>query len=268
MLIVKDEDLTEACNFFVECYRQYENYQCFLKIILTEKLSKEVEKMTIAKMPENTVKTAEAVYKTLIRPADSVTTENSVFVEPIPEDVNDAKLERMTVKVAKSFNAKEINVKVIDKFTLKCMTCNKHIKLGKAYNLHNMKKHRKQCVNLATGNQSIATLFLTMTAVAEQTRSKAEDMIKFCRSMDTNNDIALSELVDELQKVAEKPAYFNVSVANSMRDLCLQVENTMHPLYTCFTELCEAGKIVLLPDVENETGSSNSDEESERQDIL
>lgn len=131
MLIVKDEDLTEACNFFVECYRQYENYQSFLKIILTEKLSKEVEKMTIAKMPENTVKTAEAMYKTLIRPVDSVTTENSVFVEPIPEDVNDAKLERMTVKVAKSFNAKEINVKVIDKFTLKCMTCNKHIKLGK-----------------------------------------------------------------------------------------------------------------------------------------
>ena len=106
-----------------------------------------------------------------------------------------------------------------------------------------------------------------MTAVAEQTRSKAEDMIKFCRSMDTN-DIALSKLVDELQKVAEKPAYFNVSVGNSMRNLCLQVEGTMHPLYTCFTELCEAGKIVFLPDVESETGSSNSDEESERQDIL
>ena len=108
-----------------------------------------------------------------------------------------------------------------------------------------MKKHRKRCVNLAIGNQSIATLFLTMTAVAEQTRSKAKDMFKFSRNMDTN-DIALSELVDELQKVAEKPAYFNVSVANSMRDLCLQVEGTMHPLYTCFTELCEAGKIVLV----------------------
>ena len=63
-------------------------------------------------MPENTVKTAKAMYKTLTRPADSVTTENTVCVESIPEDVNDAKLERMTVKVTKSFNAKEINVKV------------------------------------------------------------------------------------------------------------------------------------------------------------
>ena len=139
MLIVKDDDLRAACNFFVECCSQYENYQCFLKIYLTEKLNKQVGRTTIVKMPENTVKTAKAMYKTLTRPADSVTTENTVCVESNPEDVNDAKLERMTVKVTKCFNAEEINVKVIDKFTLKCMTFNKHIKLGKAYNLHNMK---------------------------------------------------------------------------------------------------------------------------------
>ena len=146
MLIVKDEDLTTACNFFVECYSQYENYQCFLKIYLTEKLNKQVGRMTIVKMPENTVKTAKAMYKTLTRPADSVTTENTVWVESNPEDVNDAKLERMTVNVAKSSSAKDINVKVIDKLTLKCVTCNKHIKLGKAYNLHNMKKtSQKMC---------------------------------------------------------------------------------------------------------------------------
>ena len=217
MLIVKDEDLREACNFFVECYSHYENYQSFLKIFLTEKLSKQVERTTIAQLPESTVKTAEAMYKTLTRPAGSVAIENSVSDESRPGDVDDVKLQRMTVKVTKSFNAKDVTVKVIDKFTLKCMTFNRHIKLGTAYNVHNMKKHRKRCVNLATGNESIATLFLTMTAVAEQTKSKAENMIKFCRTMDIN-DISLSHLIDKLQKVAEKPAYFNASLSKSMRD--------------------------------------------------
>ena len=182
--------------------------------------------------------------------------------------MDDAKLQRMTVKITKSFNAKDVTVKVIDKFTLKCMTRNRHIKLGKTYNVHNIKKHGKRCVNLATGNESIATLFLTMTAVAEQTKSKAENMIQFCRTMDIN-DISLSHLIDKLQKVAEKPAYFNASLAKSMRDLCLEVgKSTMHPLYMRFTELCEAGKIVLSTDVESEADSDEESEESERQDIL
>ena len=45
-------------------------------------------------------------------------------------------------------------------------------------------------------------------------------------------------------------------------------KSTMHPLYMRFTELCEAGKIVLSTDVESEADSDEESEESERQDIL
>ena len=38
MLIPKNEDLKEDCSYFVQCYRDFDNYQDFLKIYVNEKL--------------------------------------------------------------------------------------------------------------------------------------------------------------------------------------------------------------------------------------
>jgi hypothetical protein len=266
MLIVKDDDLREACNYFVECYKHFENYQVFLKVFLTEKLSKQAERTTIVKLPERTINPAEAMYKSLTGSGTAFRNQANGGNESQPQDTNDEKLKRMTVKVTNSFNTREVNVKVIDRVTLKCMKCNKLIKLGKAYNIHNMKKHRTRCVKLPADNQSIANLFLAMTAVTQKTKSKADTMIEMCRNMaPETNDVALSELLDKLQEVANRPACLDVAFAKTLRDLCLEVEtvDASHPLYICFTELCEAAKVVISADSEHEEDSSNSDKESD-----
>lgn len=36
MAILKDEDLQEACHYFVSCYRQFDNYQQFLKLFVND----------------------------------------------------------------------------------------------------------------------------------------------------------------------------------------------------------------------------------------
>jgi hypothetical protein len=219
-------------------------------------------------LPKGTIKQAEAMYKTLTRPTTSSRNENDVSDElelhGLP-DANDEKLKRMAVQVTKAFNTKEVNVKTIDKFTLKCMNCKRDIKLGKAYNIHNMKKHRTCCVSLASGEQSIANLFLAMTAVAEKTKSKAEEMIRMCQKMSQDaNDVALSALINKLQEVADKPACLYVVFAKTIKDLCPEIGSetgAIDPLHTCFTELCEAAKIVVSTDIDPDEDSSNSNEE-------
>ena len=250
MLILKDDDLREACKYFAECCKHFENYQVFLKVFLAEKLSKQAERTTNVKLPETTVKSARAMYKALTESVKSDTgfrNEANGENESELQDTNDEKLKQMAVKVTNSFNTKEVNVKVINRVTLKCRKCSKLIKLGKAYNIHNMKKHRTRCCKLAADDQSIANLFLAMTAVAQKTKSKAEPMIEMCWSIvpDTNY-LSLSEFLNKLREVANKPACLDVVFARTLQDLCLELVNDKrHPLYICFTELCEAAKILI-----------------------
>lgn len=56
MPIVKDEDLKEACMYFVQCYRDFDNYQDFLKIYVKE-APKQASSHITAKLPKGYLKT-------------------------------------------------------------------------------------------------------------------------------------------------------------------------------------------------------------------
>lgn len=116
MLIVKDDDLREACNYFVECYKHFENYQDFLKVFLTEKLRKQAERTAIVKLPESTIKSAGVMYKALTGSVKSGTmfrNEANGGTELELQNTDDEKLKRMT------FNTREVNVKMINRVTIK-----------------------------------------------------------------------------------------------------------------------------------------------------
>lgn len=53
-LILKNEDLKEACSYFVQCYRDFDNYQDYLKIYVNEKLKPQVSPSVTVKLPEGT----------------------------------------------------------------------------------------------------------------------------------------------------------------------------------------------------------------------
>lgn len=136
------------------------------------------------------------------------------------------------------------------------------IKLGKPYNIHNFKKHRERCQKTAsTGTQSIATLFLAMTAVAQQVRSKAEAMIAKCQQL-KDDGLTIDDLLETLRKVAEKPSSLD-AVAGEIKQLCLEaVETREHPLFLCFVELCDAGKVEVGSESSVENSGSSSDDDN------
>lgn len=178
MSILKDEDLSEACSYFVQCYRQFENYQAFVKIYLTERV-KQNTSSAIVKLPEGNLRSAGKLYKKLTA-APSVPNVSGSTVST----TKNQKLDKMKLKVTKEYNAREVQAEVVNKSSIKCANCKMISKLGKPYNIHNFKKHRERCQKTAsTGTQSIATLFLAMTAVAQQVRSKAEAMIAKCQQL-------------------------------------------------------------------------------------
>lgn len=65
MLILKDEDLREACAYFINCYKQFENYSIFLKIYVTEKLDDPNQKTEKVKLPSTGSGTAKLLYRQL-----------------------------------------------------------------------------------------------------------------------------------------------------------------------------------------------------------
>lgn len=133
-----------------------------MKIYVKEALRQAPSPAT-AKFGRGTSRHASSLYKQLTTGRSS--------------NVVDSKLEKMKIRVSKEFNAGEVQAEALDKYSIECVNC-KVIKLGKPYNLHNFKKHLKRCSkNDASGTQSIATLFLALTAVAQQVKSKAEEMI-------------------------------------------------------------------------------------------
>lgn len=190
MSILKDEDLREACSYFVQCYRQFENYQAFVKIYLTERV-KQNTSSAIVKLPEGNLRSAGNLYKK-ITAAPSVPNVSGSTVST----TKDQKLDKMKLKVTKEYNAREVQAEVVDKSSIKCANCKMIIKLGKPYNIHNFKKHRERCQKTAsTGTQSIATLFLAMTAVAQQVRSKAEAMIAKCQQL-KDDGLTIDDLLE------------------------------------------------------------------------
>lgn len=252
MPVVKYEDLREACMFFAQCYSDYDNYQDFLKIYVKETLRQAPSPAT-AKFGWGTSRLASSLYKQLTTGRSS--------------NVTDSKLEKIKIRVSKEFNAGEIQAEALDKSSIKCVNCKKVIKLGKPYNLHNFKKHLKRCSkNDASGTQSIATLFLAMTAVAQQVKSKAEEMIAECQTLKENGWM-VDGLIISLQQVVEKPSTLD-AVADDIKHQTLEaVESKQHPLYLHFVDLCGAGKV----DIDRENGedatTTSSSSEDEADDI-
>ena len=250
MPIVKDEDLKEACMYFVQCYRDFDNYQDFLKIYVKETL-KQASSHVTAKLPKGTSRHASNLYKQLTTGRSS--------------NVADLKLEKMKVKVSKEFNASEVQAEVLSKVAIKCTNCKKVVKLGKPHNVHNFKKHLRRCSKTDTiGMQSISTLFLALTAIAQQVKSKAVRMIAECNTLKDNGRM-VDAPIKSLQQVVEKPSSLE-SVAEEIKHQTLEaVESEEHPLYNHFIDLCIAGKIDM-ESVSSEnaaTSSSSTDGESD-----
>lgn len=103
MSILKDEDLREACSYFVQCYRQFENYQAFVKIYLTERV-KQNTSSAIVKLPEGNLRSAGNLYKK-ITAAPSVPNVSGSTVST----TKDQKLDKMKLKVTKEYNAREVH---------------------------------------------------------------------------------------------------------------------------------------------------------------
>ena len=258
MLFLKDEDLKEACRYFVLCYQQYENYQAFMKIYLTEKLQQNAHSRII-KLPEADIRPFEGLYKKL-----TATPSRRVVSETTVTSSNDEKLEHMKVKITKEYNVEDVQAEVIDKSSIKCASCKVVVKLGKPYNIHNFKKHRQRCQKVhSKGTQSISTLFLAMTAVAEEVRSKSEAIIVECQKL-KDEGFVLDTLLKALQKVAEKPCSLD-AVAADIQGLCLEaVATKTHPLFLCFIDLCDAGRVTV--DSEPEVDESNVNSEYDEDD--
>ena len=262
MLILKDEDLSEACSYFLHCYRQFENYQAYMKIYVTEKV-KQVLTSAIVKLPEGNSRPSENLYKKLTAAPSPNAVAATVTL------TCDEKLDTMKVKITKEFNSKEVQAEVIDKSSIKCACCQMVVKLRKPYNIHNFKKHRERCQKMdSAGTQSIATLFMAMTAVAQRVKSKAETMIAECQNL-KDNGLSIDNLLETLQKVAEKPSCLD-SVTGEIKRFCLEaVETRRHPLFISFTELCDAGKVTIESESsDDDGGSSGRDDESEEGSVL
>lgn len=250
MLILKNEDLKEACSYFVQCYRDFDNYQDYLKIYVNEKLKPQVSPTVTVKLPEGTSTQAKSLY-------------NLLTTEP-RSNVAASKLDKMKIKLNKEFNVKEIQGEVLDKSGIKCIGCKKVVKLGKPYNIHNFRKHFKRCqkIDSRAGTQSIASLFLAMAAISQQVKSKAEKMIAECHILKDNGE-AVEELMESLLQVVKKPSSLDAVAGEIKRQTLEAVKSKDHPLYKHFTALCVAGKVDDENSSEETTTTSSSDEESD-----
>lgn len=221
-----------------------------MKIYVKETL-KQASSHVTAKLPKGTSRHASNLYKQLTTGRSS--------------NVADLKLEKMKVKVSKECNASEVQAEVLSKVAIKCTNCKKVVKLGKPHNDHNFKKHLRRCSKTDTiGMQSISTLFLALTAIAQQVKSKAVRMIAECNTLKDNGRM-VDALIKSLQQVVEKPSSLE-SVAEEIKHQTLEaVESKEHPLYNHFIDLCIAGKIDM-ESVSSEnaaTSSSSTDGESD-----
>ena len=252
MLILKNEDLKDACSYFVQCYRDFDNYQDFLKIYVNEKLKLQVSPTVTVKLPEGTSTQAKGLYSLLTTAPRS--------------NAAASKLDKMKIKVNKEFTAKEIQGEVLDKSGIKCSGCKKVVKLGKPYNIHNFRKHFKRCekIDSRAGTQSIASLFLAMAAISQQVKSKAEEMIAECHILKDNGE-AVQELIESLLQVVKKPSSLDAVTGEIKHETLEAVKSKEHPLYKHFTALCVAGKVEIDDESSSEetTTASSSDEESD-----
>lgn len=256
MVILKDEDLREACGYFINCYRNYDTYAQFVKIYVKEKWKATSVTSTTVKVNPGTTKAAAAFYK-------ASTVSRSASTDPSSSD-DTKKLDKLISKVSRVFNTKETQAEVLDKTSIKCMACKTVVKLGKPYNIHNFRKHHGRCQKVSSpGNQSIAALFLAMTAIAERVKTKAKEMIEECERFAKDESFsAANELKQALQKVVEQPSGLDTS-AVKIKNLSLNVtEDKSDVLHERFRELCEAGRVELDSEQSSNSSDDNSSDDS------